>query len=91
MGYRDALLSVSLKNDKGDTHDVTAVGSIFEVMHVCASLGLEPDPELGEGGVIFVHSDTGSWGSVRPVDRARDMIDHFMELQAKGGDCGHDH
>ena len=65
-------------------------GSVFEVMHVCATFGLEPDEDLGDGGIIFVTSNTGSFGSVRPVDTASDLIDHFMEAHANG-ECGGHH
>ena len=78
MSYKDALLSATLINDEGRTQDVTTVGSIFEVMNVCQAFGLEPDPEIGEGGVIFVHSSTGSFGTMRPVDRASDYLASFM-------------
>lgn len=84
--YRDALLSVTLVNEAGDTHELNTVGSIFEVMHVCQAFGLIPDENPGDGGVIFVQSRTGSFGSLRPVDPARDLIEHFMSE-----DCRNNH
>lgn len=86
--YKNALLSANLQNDEGDTHSLTVTGSVFEIMHVCGALGLEPDPELGEGGVMFVNGRHGSWGSVRPVDRAQDILDLYMESRMGDHDCG---
>jgi hypothetical protein len=89
--YRDALLSATLRNDAGDTHEINVCGSVFEIMHVCTVFGLEPDPELGEGGTMFVNSRSGSFGSIRPVDKASDVIDQFMEAHHNGECGGHGH
>lgn len=77
--YKDAMLSVTLVREGGETHELNTAGTLFEVMHVCQTFGLIPDGEPGDSGVIFVHSDSGSFGSLRPIERARDILDHFME------------